>query len=146
MLWWHWLVLGLALTALEMATAGGFYIIFFGAAALLVSALAFLNLVEPTWLQLLLFSTFSIMSLLLFRDPIVRRLHPASGQNDLDTLVGEVGTPAEDIAPGKVGRFEVRGTVWTARNGSSMLLERGRRCVVVSREQLTLFIQPEEIA
>jgi membrane protein implicated in regulation of membrane protease activity len=146
MLWWHWLVLGLALTALEMAAAGGFYVIFLGAAALLVSLLAFLDLVQATWLQLLLFSVFSIGSLLLFRDPIMRRLYATSGQNDLDTLVGEVGTPAEDILPGKVGRFEVRGTVWTARNSSTMLLERGRRSVVVGRDQLTLFIQPEEAA
>ena len=30
MLWWHWIVLGLVLAALEMAGAGGFFIIFFG--------------------------------------------------------------------------------------------------------------------
>ena len=30
--WWHWLALGLVLVALEMAAAGGFYIIFFGIA------------------------------------------------------------------------------------------------------------------
>ncbi len=29
-LWWHWLVLGLFLVLVELAAAGGFYVIFFG--------------------------------------------------------------------------------------------------------------------
>ena len=33
-LWWHWLALGLVLVALEMTTAGGFYMVFFGIAAI----------------------------------------------------------------------------------------------------------------
>ena len=39
-LWWHWLVLGLLLVLAELATAGGFYVIFFGIAALTVGVLA----------------------------------------------------------------------------------------------------------
>ena len=34
MLWWYWIVLGLALVALELATPGGFFVIFFAVAAL----------------------------------------------------------------------------------------------------------------
>ena len=30
MSWWLWLVLGLGLTALELLSPGGFYLIFFG--------------------------------------------------------------------------------------------------------------------
>ena len=39
MLWWYWIVLGLALVALELATPGGFFVIFFAIAALAVGAL-----------------------------------------------------------------------------------------------------------
>ena len=39
-LWWHWLVLGLVLVVAEMASAGGFYIIFFGIGAIVVGILA----------------------------------------------------------------------------------------------------------
>ena len=42
-LWWHWLVLGLVLLAAELASAGGFYIIFFGVGALVVGVLAALG-------------------------------------------------------------------------------------------------------
>ena len=34
-LWWHWLVVGLLLMVGELATPGGFYIIFFGVGAVL---------------------------------------------------------------------------------------------------------------
>ena len=54
--WWHWLVLGLLLIALELAASGGFYIIFFGIAAVVVSLMAALGAGLPVWVQLLLFS------------------------------------------------------------------------------------------
>ena len=44
MLWWHWLVIGLILVALEMAASGGFYVIFFGIAALAIAGLHVLEL------------------------------------------------------------------------------------------------------
>ena len=144
--WWYWLVLGLVLVAAEMAAAGGFYVIFFGVGALLVAVLTFVGATASLWLQLLLFSVFSVISLLLFREPIMRRLYKAGPQRDLDTLVGEVGAAAEDLEPGKIGRVEVRGAMWTARNTSGNAVRRGERCVVVGRNELTLFIRPEEAA
>jgi membrane protein implicated in regulation of membrane protease activity len=144
--WWHWLVLGLVLVALEMAAAGGFYVIFFGVAALLVAGLAFAGVAVSLWLELLLFSVFSVISLLLFREPIMRRLYKETPQRDSDTLIGEVGTAAEDLDAGKIGRVEVRGAVWTARNTSAAAMRRGERCVVVGRSELTLFVRPEEVA
>jgi inner membrane protein len=51
MTWWYWLVLGLVLIALEMVSAGGFYIIFFGVAAVVVAGLAGTGLIEANWLQ-----------------------------------------------------------------------------------------------
>ena len=67
--WWHWLALGLILIALELAASGGFYIIFFGVAAVVVAALSLLGLGGPTWVELLLFSVLSVVSLLFFRTP-----------------------------------------------------------------------------
>jgi membrane protein implicated in regulation of membrane protease activity len=144
MLWWHWLVLGLALVALELAASGGFYVIFFGVAALLIAGLHTLDLAGPFWLQLLLFSVFSVGSLVLFRGPLLRVLGAGKGQDDMDTLVGEIGTTLEAFAPGAVGRLELRGTTWSARNAGVTAIPEGRRCVVVRRDRLMLFVQPEE--
>src|SRR5215208_4932972 len=114
--WWHWLVLGLILVALEMAASGGFYVIFFGIAALAIGGLRLFDAAGPAWLQFLLFSIVSVASLLLFRSPFMRWMKLDQPGADVDSLVGEVATPLEDIAPGAVGRAELRGTVWTARN------------------------------
>ena len=67
--WWHWLALGLVLIALEMRTHGGFYILVFGVTAIFVSGLSLLEFAGPAWVQLLLFTSISVVSLLVFRDP-----------------------------------------------------------------------------
>ena len=144
--WWHWLVLGLVLVAIEMAASGGFYVIFFGVSALIVAALTVGGLISSLWLELLLFSVFSIASLLLFREPIMRRLYTSAPPREPDTLIGEIGAAAEDVESGRIGRVEVRGAVWTARNTSERSIRRGERCVVVGRSELTLFVKPEEAA
>lgn len=144
MLWWHWLLLGVVLIALEMAASGGFYIIFFGVAALAVAALALAGLGGPTWLQLLLFSVFSVASLLFFRNPIMRALNLEGGAPDIDTLAGETGSVLEPMPPGGNGRVELRGTSWSARNLGTTTLSSGARCTVIRSERLTLLVKAEE--
>jgi inner membrane protein len=141
--WWQWLALGLVLVLLEMAASGGFYVIFFGIAAIAIGALHLLNLAGPVWFQLLLFSVLSVGSLMFFRNPMIRLLKLDQGAADVDTLAGEIALPLEDIAPGEVGRVELRGTIWQARNASGALIARGRRTVVRRVDRLMLFIEPE---
>ncbi|HSL20836.1 MAG TPA: NfeD family protein [Vicinamibacterales bacterium] len=141
--WWHWLVLGLVLVLLEMAASGGFYVIFFGVAALVIGSLRVLGLAEPAWQQLLLFSVLSVGTLVLFRNPLIRWLKLDQGRADVDTLAGEIALPLEDIAPGSVGRVECRGTIWQARNAGGRVLPRGARCVIESVSGLMLFIREE---
>jgi membrane protein implicated in regulation of membrane protease activity len=141
--WWHWLAIGLILVALELAASGGFYVIFFGVAALAIGGLHALDLAGPLWWQLLLFSILSVGSLLLFRSPLMHWLQLDTPGVDVDSLVGDTAIPLDDIAPGAVGRAELRGTVWTARNPGAATLARGQRCVVVSVDRLTIVITPE---
>ena len=144
MIWWYWLVLGLVLIALEMVSAGGFYIMFFGVTAVIVAGLAGSGLVDTNWIQWLLFSVLSVASLVLFRNPLMRTLNLGEGAADIDTLAGETGTALEDMSVGANGRVELRGTTWSARNTGSTPLPRGHRCVVVRAERLTLLVKPEE--
>ncbi len=143
LLWWHWLALGLILVALEMAASGGFYVIFFGAAALAIGALHALDLAGPAWLQLLLFSVLSIGSLALFRSPLMRWMQLDGPGRDVDSLVGETATPLEEILPAAVGRAELRGTVWSARNVGTTPLLKGQRCSVTAVDRLMIFIKDE---
>src|SRR5919106_2029921 len=118
--WWHWLLIGLILVALEMAASGGFYVIFFGIAALVIGSLHLFGLAGPAWFQFLLFSVIAVASLALFRSPLMRWLQLDQPGRDVDSLVGEIAMPLEDIVPGAVGRAELRGTVWSARNISAI--------------------------
>ena len=143
MQWWHWLALGLILVALEMAASGGFYVIFFGIAAIAIGALHLLDLAGPVWFQFLLFGLIAIMSLVLFRNPLLRVMKLDGMGKDVDSMVGETAVPLEDIAPGAVGRAELRGSAWSARNSSTGVLQRGQRCRVVRVDRLMIFLEPE---
>jgi inner membrane protein len=142
-LWWHWLVLGLALALAELATPGGFYLLFFGVGAMLVGILSTLQLGGPVWMQVLLFTLLSVASLLLFRTRLLRAVQQDPQRPAIDTLVGEIGSAVEGLPPGGIGRVELRGTVWSARNVAVALLAPGSRCRVVRVEGLLLHVEPE---
>ena len=141
--WWHWLALGLVLIALELAASGGFYIIFFGVAAVVIAGLSLIGAAGPTWVQLLLFSILSVVSLLFFRNPMLRWMKFDKGADNVDSLVGETAVAQQDIPSGEIGRVELRGTSWSARNRGTERLTTGRRCVVVGVDRLMLIIEAE---
>jgi membrane protein implicated in regulation of membrane protease activity len=141
--WWHWLVFGLVLVLAEVATAGGFYIIFFGIGAIVVGLLASANLAGPTGVQILLFSVLSVTSLLLFRRRLLGWFQTDPQAPQIDNLVGEMAVVIEDVAPGGVGRVELRGAGWSARTTSGAPLARGARCRVTRVDGLLLFVEPE---
>jgi membrane protein implicated in regulation of membrane protease activity len=144
MAWWIWFLFGLALLALEMLTPGGFYVLFFGVGALLVGALVAAGMVGSVPLQWLLFSLLSIASLLLFRRRLLESLGaPPAKRDELDTLRDEIAVLSEDIAPGAIGKAELRGTAWTARNIDERPLRLGQRCRVARIEGLTLLVRAE---
>jgi inner membrane protein len=142
MSWWIWVALGLVLTAIELATPGGFFIIFFGIAALAVGALTLTGLVAATWVQWLLFPVIALIAVRLFRQPLLGRLR-LRNEADMDSLVGGLATPSEDIAPGGHGRAEARGSTWNVRNVTTVPIAAGQRCRIVMVQGLVLDIRPE---
>ena len=144
MSWWLWVVIGILLVGIELLSPGGFYVIFFGLAALLVGALRGLGGIQPLWLQWFLFSVFAVGSLLAFRRRLVKRLQPAQpGSLTVDTMVGELALPIADIPAGAVGKVELRGSIWDARNQGPDVLATGRRCRVLAVNGFLLTIAPE---
>ncbi len=140
---WHWLVFGLFLVLLELAAAGGFYVIFFGIAAILVGLLASAGAAGSVGVQLLLFSVLSVASLVLFRSRLVKRFQGDPQAPPVDELVGELAVVTEELLAGGVGKVELRGTSWSARARSGAALVRGTRCRVTSVDGLTLIVEPE---
>ena len=142
MAWWIWLVLGMALLGGEMAMPGGFYLLFFGVGALLVGFAVLFAPGLAGWVEWLLFSVLSIGLLAFLRPKIVGRLRQA-GPGIEDTLVGEVAVAAEPIAPGAIGRGELRGSAFSLRNAGPDPLAPGERCRVSRVDGLTLEVQRE---
>lgn len=146
MVWWHWLVLGLGLAAVEMLTPGGFYFIFLGLSALIVGAAIGLGLPMPTWAQIFAVCTLSFVLMVLFRRRLqlrITRQSPATPHpEDIPDIVGEIGTAVDDMEPGATGKVELRGTQWSAR-AEDRAVTRGQRCRVTRVDGLTLWIRPE---
>ena len=143
--WWHWLVLGLVLAVAELVSAGGFYILFFGIGAIVVGLLASANAAGPLWMQMLLFSGVSVAALVMFRGRLLRAMQHDPQAPPVDSLVGEIGVASEDLLPGAIGKVELRGAGWSARNRSSAAVPRGGRCRVVRVDGLTLLVEPEGV-
>jgi membrane protein implicated in regulation of membrane protease activity len=143
MIWWYWVVLGLTLAAIELATPGGFYVIFFAVGALAVGALRLAGVVQTAWIEWLLFPVIALVTLRLFRQPLLGRMRVNEGPDLVDALVGEVAFAMGDIAPGQHGRAELRGSGWSARNVDTSTLIAGQRCRVVAVHGLMLDLRQE---
>lgn len=141
--WWHWLVLGLLLVLFELATPGGFYIVFFGVGALVVGLLAAAGIGGPVWVQILLFAVISVTTLLMFRSRVLKWMQIDPQLPAVDQLVGEIGVVLTAMAPGDIGKVELRGSAWSARNVSEGVLGAGTRSRVVRVDGLTLMVGPE---
>ena len=137
-----WLAAGLALVVAELATPGGFVLIFFGIGALAVGTVSLLGMVSSVPMQFLLFSVLSVASLAILRSRLQSRLQTPPSSN-VDSLIGVVAINQERLSPGLIGRVEVRGTMWAARNTSAETLDPGQRARVSGVDGLTLAVIPE---
>jgi membrane protein implicated in regulation of membrane protease activity len=140
--WWLWIALGLALTVAELVTPSGFFIIFFGVAALSVGMLTALNMAGGTWVQWLLFSVLSLLYVMVFRGRLQTKVQMPESR-DVDSLIGVLAIVQERMLPGAVGKVEVRGSMWSARNSSNVPLDAGQRARVAAVDGLTLTVVPE---
>lgn len=125
-----------------MISPGGLYLLFFGIAALIVGALAGLGVVETAWLEWLLFSILAVVSLLLFRGPLLR-MTKSSPPHAVDTMVGESAVLLDDLAPGHTGKAELRGSTWSARNEGTSPLAKDQRALVTGVDGLTLKVKAD---
>jgi membrane protein implicated in regulation of membrane protease activity len=140
--WWMWMILGLVLLACEMITPGTFYFMFLGISGLLTGLVAWLAPDLPGWVPWLLFSVFAAISLAFFRKPLLEKFKlNAKHGHKVDSLVGETALALEDIAPGAIGKVELRGASWTACNAGTQAIQRAGRPRVERVEGLTLYIR-----
>lgn len=144
MQWWAWIAVGAILLGAELAFVDAqFYLVFVGAAALLVGAAMLAGVAAADWLQWLAFLLLAVFGMLVFRRRIyerVRRVLPAVKGGP----AGDTVTVAERLAPGDGCRVEYRGTTWSAVNGGHRPIEAGARARIARVEGLTLVLHGED--
>jgi membrane protein implicated in regulation of membrane protease activity len=138
--WWIWLSAGLLLMLAELLTPGGFYFLFFGVGACAAAAAALVTVSAIA--QALVFTAVSIVSLALFRKPLLEKLQKSKG-TAVDQIAGEFAIASADIAPGEIGSAELRGSTWKARNAGGVTLKSGSRCAVEKVDGLMLILRSE---
>ena len=140
--WWMWMIVGLVLLACEIITPGTFFFIFLGISGLLTGLVFWIAPDMPEWAPWLLFSIFSAVSLAFFRKPLMEKFK-LSGKcgHKVDSLVGENALALEDMAPGAMGKVELRGASWTARNTGDQPIQRSERPKVERVDGLTLYVR-----
>jgi membrane protein implicated in regulation of membrane protease activity len=142
--WWMWMILGLVLLACEMITPGTFFFMFLGISGLLAGLAAYLISDMPAWVPWLLFSVFAAISLAFFRKPLMEKFKLSGKQgHKVDALTGETAVALEDIEPGAMGKVELRGASWSARNVGDQSVKRSERLKVDRVDGLTLCIRSE---
>lgn len=141
MTWWAWLVAGLVLFALEAISAGGFYLVFFGAGAVVVGLLDLAGWHVSVLPQGLVFVAISVVALMLFRKPLLARFQRGMPTHKVDNLAGQMAKALEDIPAGGRGTAELRGCSWSAQNIGTSPIARDARCHVDRVEGLTLYLR-----
>ena len=143
MIWWYWILLGLVLAAIELATPGGFFFAFFALAALAVGLLELLGVLGVDAVQWALFSVLSVAALVFLRRPLTEWMDRSQRREVVDSMVGELAVTSTAIAAGEHGRAELRGESWNVRNVDGGGLAAGERCRVVAVNGLELDIRSE---
>jgi inner membrane protein len=141
MIWWLWAVLGFVLMAVETLHMA-LFLIFFGVAAVLVGVLTRFGLAGPEWTQWLLFSAISIVSVVLFRKPLLKHFR-INERKDVDTMIGETAKTMEAIEVNGRGQAELRGSPWNAVNVGNKPLNKGECCRVERVDGITIKVRAE---
>ena len=137
--WWIWTLVGFFFLALEFVTTT-MHSAFFAAGAFLVAILVASHVGGPLWAQILTFTLFSLITLLLIRPIVVHKLK-LSRTVVVDTMIGERAIAMEDIAAAGFGKVEMRGSSWNARNVGATALVRGQHSIVEKIEGLVLHVR-----
>jgi hypothetical protein len=141
--WWMWMLAGLVLISGELLTPGGFYVLFFGVAALVVGALNLLGISFGLAGDGLLFAALAVAALVVFRKPLTQRFRKLTPNFAVDSLAGEFAVAVDEIPPEGRGKVELRGTAWSACNLDAAPIARAARCRVVRVDGLCLHVRAE---
>ena len=146
MQWWAWIAVGTLLLGSELTVVDAqFYLVFVGAAALIVGFLTSSGLVLAMWLQWLIFMTIAAVSMVFFRRRIYDHLRRNLPHMAHGPAGGIVVVPVA-LPPGATCRLEYHGSSWAAVNAGRSVIQAGCRARIERVDGLTLVVHADPVA
>ncbi|URA09810.1 NfeD family protein [Thermospira aquatica] len=142
MSWYAWVIVGVILLILEIFTAG-FFIALIGIAALLVAVVSLF--IHSLWLQLLIFTIFSVAIVWLFLPRIRRSLESHSVPTNQDAMINKVVRVTEEInnTTGK-GYVKYYGDYFPATSLHGTIIPAGKEVIIRKIEGIRVFVEEVE--
>jgi membrane protein implicated in regulation of membrane protease activity len=136
-----WFILGFTFFILEFAMPG--FVLFFFAIGAWIVALLSLAFDLSMNIQILIFLSSSILTILLFRKWIKKILWTKRFSGGLeDEFVGKTGTAETHIGPGRDGKIDFKGTHWNARSADK--IERGEQVTIMGHDSILLLVNAKK--
>jgi membrane protein implicated in regulation of membrane protease activity len=136
------LVVGIGLLGVEMFVIDAqFYLVFIGAAAVLVG-LTGLVVPLPDHIEWLIFAVLSVVTMLTFRQRLYRLVRERSGHVEERLTLGDRIRVPVRLEAGQTCRVDYRGSSWTARNTGTGAIEAGHEALIARVDGLTLELIP----
>ena len=144
MQWWAWIAVGAILLGSELTFVNAqFYLVFIGAAALIVGFLGLATPLSAVWLQWTLFAVLAGVSMIGFRRRVYERMRGHLPGINAGPK-GETVILPEALAAGESCRLEYRGSSWSAVNSGHSAIAAGGRARIDRIDGLTLVIHGDD--
>jgi inner membrane protein len=134
-----WFSLGIVLLIIEVTT-GGFWIGFFGVGALVAAAAVWLGLADSLNVQIAIFLTASVASLLGLRRTLKKWLDGKSPPMSFGDAIGKTAVVVQAIPARGAGRVEFQGTTWDAESSSGDAVAAQTTVRIVRQDGTRLYV------
>ena len=139
--WLLWTLVCVVALILEVSS-GTFYLMCFAIGA--VGAVVVSLMGTPLWLQVLVFSAISAVSVFCVRPLLVKCLHPVQKErlSNASALVGRQGVVVEPISAERPGYVRVDGDEWRAVTADGTMIERGVNVRIIAMNSIVVTVEP----
>jgi len=139
--WLLWTLVCVVALILEVSS-GTFYLMCFAIGA--VGAVVVSLMGTPLWLQVLVFSAISAVSVFCVRPLLVKCMHPVQKErlSNASALVGRQGVVIEPISAERPGYVRVDGDEWRAVTADGTMIERGVNVRIIAMNSIVVTVEP----
>lgn len=135
-----WFIVGLVLILMEFVIPG-LVIVFFGLGAWVTAVLVAIFPEMAFWVQMMIFTVFSVATLVLLRRSLKKRFfsdQEGAESEGVDDYIGKTAVVVEDIRDGE-GKVDFRGTSWSAISDED--IPKGSKVKIIEKESIKLKVE-----